>query len=99
MYCTFCSWLNVAPLSFTLSVSTQLTFAPLFCIVIAGDLLLLEAGPTFMQKNSDSDKYFSLLAEVENSAPPRLRMLIPALGMLFQNSFLLPFYKYPSFTK
>jgi hypothetical protein len=50
--------------------------------VTAGDLLLLEAGPTFMQKNSDSDKYFSLLAEVENSAPPRLRMLIPALGML-----------------
>ncbi len=56
---------------------------------------MLEAGPTFMQKNSDSDKYFSLLAEVENSAPPRLRMLIPALGMLFQNSVLLPFFYYP----
>jgi hypothetical protein len=50
--------------------------------VTTGDLLLLEAGPTFMQKNSNSYKYFSLLAEVENSAPPCLGMLIPAHGML-----------------
>lgn len=46
----------------------------------AGDLLLLEAGPTFVKKNGELDSSFSLLAEVENSAPPRLRMLIPALG-------------------
>jgi uncharacterized protein with PhoU and TrkA domain len=45
----------------------------------AGDVLLLEAGPTFIRGNADSDKAFSLLAEVEDSAPPRLRLLIPAL--------------------
>lgn len=45
----------------------------------SGDVLLLEAGPTFIKGVGDSDKAFSLLAEVKNSAPPRLRLLIPAL--------------------
>ena len=45
----------------------------------AGDVLLLEAGPTFIKGSYDHDKSFSLLAEVKNSAPPRLRLLIPAL--------------------
>ncbi|KAG7341457.1 TrkA-C domain containing protein [Nitzschia inconspicua] len=45
----------------------------------AGDVLLLEAGPTFMQGKSDSSKAFSLLAEVKDSAPPRLNMLFPAV--------------------
>jgi len=53
----------------------------------AGDVLLLEAGPSFITKNAgENDKSFVLLAEVEDSAPPRLRMLLPALliasGML-----------------
>jgi di/tricarboxylate transporter len=52
----------------------------------AGDVLLLEAGPTFIEKSSENDRSFALLAEVENSAPPRLSSLIPALlitaGML-----------------
>jgi hypothetical protein len=45
----------------------------------AGDVLLLEAGPTFIERNKDNDRAFALLAEVDNSAPPRLRLLIPAL--------------------
>ena len=45
----------------------------------AGDVLLLEAGPTFIRKNVHNDRSFALLAEVEDSAPPRLRLLIPAL--------------------
>jgi len=48
-------------------------------ILQAGDVLLLEAGPTFIKENADSDKSFSLLSEVQGSAPPRLRLLIPAL--------------------
>ena len=52
----------------------------------AGDVLLLEAGPTFIAKSSENDRSFALLAEVQNSAPPRLSSLIPALiitaGML-----------------
>lgn len=46
----------------------------------AGDVLLLEAGPSFIRKNAENDRSFALLAEVENSTPPRLRLLIPALG-------------------
>ena len=46
----------------------------------AGDVLLLEAGPTFIERNKDNDRSFALLAEVDNSAPPRLRFLIPALA-------------------
>lgn len=45
----------------------------------AGDVLLLEAGPTFIEKNAENDRSFALLAEVENSAPPRLGKLIPAI--------------------
>jgi uncharacterized protein with PhoU and TrkA domain len=49
----------------------------------AGDVLLLEAGPTFIKGSYDNDKAFSLLAEVEDSAPPRLKLLIPALLLTF----------------
>ena len=49
----------------------------------AGDVLLLEAGPTFIKGSYDNDKSFSLLAEVEDSAPPRLKLLIPALLLTF----------------
>jgi len=45
----------------------------------AGDVLLLEAGPSFMSNKVQHDRSFALVAEVENSAPPRLRMVIPAL--------------------
>ncbi|CAJ1949845.1 unnamed protein product [Cylindrotheca closterium] len=45
----------------------------------AGDVLLLEAGPTFIKNSMDQDRSFALLAEVKDSAPPRLRLLIPAL--------------------
>ena len=45
----------------------------------AGDVLLLEAGPSFMSNKIQHDRSFVLIAEVDDSAPPRLRMLIPAL--------------------
>ena len=47
----------------------------------AGDVLLLEAGPTFIKQNAEKDKSFALFAEVEDSAPPRLSLLIPALSL------------------
>jgi hypothetical protein len=47
----------------------------------AGDVLLLEAGPSFLGKGAENDRSFALLAEVEDSAPPRLRLLIPALAI------------------
>ena len=45
----------------------------------AGDVLLLEAGPTFIERQTENDRSFALLAEVQNSAPPRLGKLIPAI--------------------
>ena len=45
----------------------------------AGDVLLLEGGPSFIGKTAENDRAFALLAEVKNSAPPRLEALIPAL--------------------
>ena len=48
----------------------------------AGDVLLLEAGPTFLKKRSNSDRAFALLAEVKDSAPPRMKYLIPAVLLM-----------------
>jgi uncharacterized protein with PhoU and TrkA domain len=48
----------------------------------AGDVLLLEAGPTFFTRTANDHHTFALLAEVKDSAPPRLRYLIPAVLIL-----------------
>jgi TrkA-C domain len=45
----------------------------------AGDVLLLEAGPTFFKRTASDHHIFALLAEVQDSAPPRLRYLVPAV--------------------
>ena len=45
----------------------------------AGDVLLLEAGSTFMGKSTENERSFALLSEVKDSAPPRLSLLVPAL--------------------
>jgi di/tricarboxylate transporter len=45
----------------------------------AGDVLLLEAGPSFLGRNPQDDAAFALLSEVKDSAPPRLRLLIPTI--------------------
>lgn len=45
----------------------------------SGDVLLLEAGPTFLRQSVEKDQSFALLSEVEDSVPPRLKLLIPAL--------------------
>ena len=45
----------------------------------AGDVLLLEAGPNFIKDNAESDKSFALIFEVKDSAPPRLKLFIPAV--------------------
>lgn len=45
----------------------------------AGDVLLLEAGPSFLKQNAENDNSFALLSEVEDSTPPRLKLLVPAL--------------------
>lgn len=49
----------------------------------AGDVLLLEAGSTFIKGSAEHDRSFTLLAEVEDSKPPRLMYLIPALLITF----------------
>lgn len=45
----------------------------------AGDVLLLEAGQSFMGNRARHEKSFSLISVVEDSSPPRFRMLIPAV--------------------
>jgi di/tricarboxylate transporter len=46
----------------------------------AGDVLLLEAGKSFLAANKNRyNTGFTLIAEVEDSSPPRFRMLIPAV--------------------
>ncbi|KAL7547487.1 hypothetical protein ACHAWF_010781 [Thalassiosira exigua] len=45
----------------------------------AGDVLLLEAGPTFISRNTDNQQSFALISEVKDSKPPRLDKLIPAV--------------------
>ncbi|KAL7518562.1 hypothetical protein ACHAWX_003377 [Stephanocyclus meneghinianus] len=48
----------------------------------AGDVLLLEAGPTFISRNTDNQHSFALISEVKDSKPPRLNKLIPALVLV-----------------
>eukprot|EP00956_Cyclotella_meneghiniana_P028098 scaffold64738_cov66-Cyclotella_meneghiniana.AAC.3 len=48
----------------------------------AGDVLLLEAGPTFIANNQDNQHSFALISEVKDSKPPRLNKLIPATVMV-----------------
>jgi uncharacterized protein with PhoU and TrkA domain len=45
----------------------------------SGDVLLLEAGPTFIAQNADNQHSFALINEVKNSKPPRLDKLKWAL--------------------
>jgi len=44
-----------------------------------GDVLLLEAGSTFIGKSTENERSFALLSEVKDSAPPRLSLYVPAL--------------------
>jgi hypothetical protein len=39
----------------------------------------MEASPAFMQNNADNSRCFALLSEIKDSAPPRLKLLVPAL--------------------
>ena len=48
----------------------------------AGDVLLLEAGPTFISRNIDNQQSFALISEVKDSKPPRLDKLVPALVLV-----------------
>jgi len=45
----------------------------------AGDVLLLEAGPNFVKDNAENARCFALLSEIEDSTPPRMKLLIPSL--------------------
>eukprot|EP00984_Skeletonema_dohrnii_P019718 scaffold9483_cov111-Skeletonema_dohrnii-CCMP3373.AAC.2 len=45
----------------------------------SGDVLLLEAGPTFIARNTDNQRSFALISEVKDSQPPRLNKLKWAL--------------------
>ena len=58
---------------------TRVKTAPGEITLQAGDVLLLEASPEFMRNNADNSRCFALLSEIRDSAPPRLKMLIPSL--------------------
>jgi len=45
-------------------------------------VLLLEAGPSFIKRNAEKDESFALLAQVEDSTPPRITLLFPALFLV-----------------
>ena len=44
-----------------------------------GDVLLLDAGPDFHREAGHSGSGFALVSVLEDSAPPRLRLLVPVL--------------------
>ena len=44
-----------------------------------GDVLLLDAGPDFHREASHGGSGFALVSVLEDSAPPRLRLLVPVL--------------------
>jgi di/tricarboxylate transporter len=48
----------------------------------AGDVLLLEAGPTLLKKSTNNDHPLALLALVKDSALPHLNYLISAIVIL-----------------
>ncbi|GMH78286.1 hypothetical protein TrLO_g10397 [Triparma laevis f. longispina] len=48
-------------------------------VLQAGDVLLLEAGQDFVRLNKDNTLCFALLSELDDSMPPRLKLLVPAL--------------------
>lgn len=50
--------------------------------VYCPSVLLLEAGPTFISRNTDNQHSFALISEVADSKPPRLDKLIPAIVLV-----------------
>lgn len=48
----------------------------------AGDVLLLEAGPTFISSNTNNQHSFALISPVKDTKPPRLDKLIPAIVLI-----------------
>jgi di/tricarboxylate transporter/predicted amino acid-binding ACT domain protein len=50
-------------------------------ILHPGDVLLLDAGPDFHREAGHSGSGFALVSVLEDSAPPRLRLLVPVLAI------------------
>ena len=47
-----------------------------------GDVLLIEAGVSFVKKQANNYRTFALLSEVENSAPPRPRLFLVCVALI-----------------
>lgn len=47
-----------------------------------GDVLLVESGPSFVEKYGANYRTFALLSEVENSSPPRPRLFLVCLVLI-----------------
>jgi di/tricarboxylate transporter len=47
-----------------------------------GDVLLIEAGSSFVEKHGANYRTFALVSEVENSAPPRPRLFLLCAAMM-----------------
>jgi hypothetical protein len=47
-----------------------------------GDVLLVEAGPSFALKHAKRNGAFALVSEVENSAPPRPKLFLLCVAMI-----------------
>jgi hypothetical protein len=48
-------------------------------VLLPGDVLLLDAGPDFHREAGHSGSGFALVSVLEDSAPPRLRLLVPVI--------------------
>jgi di/tricarboxylate transporter len=51
-------------------------------VLQTGDVLLVEAGPSFALKHANRNGAFALVSEVENSAPPRPKMFLLCVAMI-----------------
>jgi di/tricarboxylate transporter len=55
---------------------------PAKIVLQTGDVLLVEAGPSFALKNAKRYGTFALVSEVENSAPPRPKLFLLCVAMI-----------------
>jgi Trk K+ transport system NAD-binding subunit len=51
-------------------------------VLQTGDVLLVEAGPSFALKHANRNGAFALVSEVENSAPPRPKLFLLCVAMI-----------------
>jgi len=51
-------------------------------VLVTGDALLIQAGPSFLEQHKNNYKTFALVSEIENSSPPRPRLFLLCAAMI-----------------